>query len=188
VDCRFHHPSFDRIKKDCCRSLKLQPVSRLSSEEVLIRLLWLLRRGSGRVSRGSGRMTISSRTPTAIRCGFSLQPTVGVYGKEVQERSACGGCLPRNPKRERAGDARGAVEPHQANSAWREGASLLSTTVMFSLGRDLVGFVSRPKHLSFFTASPELARAIKPEIAKNTYRQWRNDSFLAPKIRFGQAS
>jgi uncharacterized protein YdhG (YjbR/CyaY superfamily) len=40
------------------------------------------------------------------------------------------------------------------------------TTVMFSLGRDLVGFVSQPKHLSFFTASPELARAMKPEIAK----------------------
>jgi hypothetical protein len=35
------------------------------------------------------------------------------------------------------------------------------TTVMFSLGRDLVGFVSQPKHLSFFTASPKLAQAMK---------------------------
>jgi uncharacterized protein YdhG (YjbR/CyaY superfamily) len=40
------------------------------------------------------------------------------------------------------------------------------TTVMFSLGRDLVGFVSQPKHLSFFTASPKLAQAMKSEIAK----------------------
>jgi uncharacterized protein YdhG (YjbR/CyaY superfamily) len=40
------------------------------------------------------------------------------------------------------------------------------TTVMFSLGRDLVGFVSQPKHLSFFTASPKLAQAMKREITK----------------------
>jgi uncharacterized protein YdhG (YjbR/CyaY superfamily) len=40
------------------------------------------------------------------------------------------------------------------------------TTVMFSLGRDLVGFVSQPKHLSFFTASPTLAQAMKGEIAR----------------------
>jgi uncharacterized protein YdhG (YjbR/CyaY superfamily) len=40
------------------------------------------------------------------------------------------------------------------------------TTVMFSLGRDLVGFVSQPKHLSFFTASPMLAERMKEEIAK----------------------
>jgi uncharacterized protein YdhG (YjbR/CyaY superfamily) len=40
------------------------------------------------------------------------------------------------------------------------------TTVMFSLGRDLVGFVSQPKHLSFFTASPTLAQAMKKEISK----------------------
>lgn len=40
------------------------------------------------------------------------------------------------------------------------------TTVMFSLGLDLVGFVSQAKHLSFFTASPALARAMKDEIAK----------------------
>jgi uncharacterized protein YdhG (YjbR/CyaY superfamily) len=40
------------------------------------------------------------------------------------------------------------------------------TTVMFSLGRDLVGFVSQPKHLSFFTASPKLARSMKDEITK----------------------
>ena len=33
--------------------------------------------------------------------------------------------------------------------------------VMFALGRDLVGFVSQPKHLSFFTASPKLALAMK---------------------------
>ena len=40
------------------------------------------------------------------------------------------------------------------------------TAVMFSLGSDLVGFVSQPKHLSFFTASPKLAAAMKDEIAK----------------------
>jgi uncharacterized protein YdhG (YjbR/CyaY superfamily) len=40
------------------------------------------------------------------------------------------------------------------------------TTVMFSLGLDLVGFVSQPKHLSFFTASPALAEAMKEAIAK----------------------
>jgi uncharacterized protein YdhG (YjbR/CyaY superfamily) len=43
------------------------------------------------------------------------------------------------------------------------------TTVMFSLGRDLVGFVSQPKHLSFFTASPDLAQAMKDEIT-NTHK------------------
>ena len=40
------------------------------------------------------------------------------------------------------------------------------TTVMFSLGRDLVGFVSQPKHLSFFIASPRLAQAMKEEITR----------------------
>lgn len=40
------------------------------------------------------------------------------------------------------------------------------TTVMFSLGRDLVGFVSQKKHLSFFTASPKLTAAMKDEITK----------------------
>jgi uncharacterized protein YdhG (YjbR/CyaY superfamily) len=40
------------------------------------------------------------------------------------------------------------------------------TTVMFSLGRDLVGFVSQRNHLSFFTASPKLARAMKNDITK----------------------
>ena len=40
------------------------------------------------------------------------------------------------------------------------------TAVMFSLGSDLVGFVSQPKHLSFFTASPKLASAMKDEITK----------------------
>jgi uncharacterized protein YdhG (YjbR/CyaY superfamily) len=40
------------------------------------------------------------------------------------------------------------------------------TTVMFSLGRDLIGFVSQPKHLSFFTASPKLTQAMKAEITK----------------------
>ena len=40
------------------------------------------------------------------------------------------------------------------------------TIVMFSVGRDLVGFVSQPKHLSFFMASPKLAQAMKNEITK----------------------
>jgi uncharacterized protein YdhG (YjbR/CyaY superfamily) len=39
------------------------------------------------------------------------------------------------------------------------------TTVMFSLGRDLVGFVSQRRHLSFFTASPKLAQTLKDELA-----------------------
>ena len=38
------------------------------------------------------------------------------------------------------------------------------TAVMFSDGRDLVGFVSQPKHLSFFTASPKLVQKMKKEI------------------------
>ena len=37
---------------------------------------------------------------------------------------------------------------------------------MFALGRDLVGFVSQPKHLSFFMASPKLAESMKSAIAK----------------------
>jgi uncharacterized protein YdhG (YjbR/CyaY superfamily) len=40
------------------------------------------------------------------------------------------------------------------------------TAVMFSLGSDLVGFVSQRKHLSFFTASPKLAAAMQDEITK----------------------
>jgi uncharacterized protein YdhG (YjbR/CyaY superfamily) len=40
------------------------------------------------------------------------------------------------------------------------------TTVMFSLGRDLVGFVSQSEHLSFFTASPALTQAMKRDIGK----------------------
>lgn len=40
------------------------------------------------------------------------------------------------------------------------------TTVMFSRGRDLVGFVAQAKHLSFFTASPKLAAALKASVAK----------------------
>jgi uncharacterized protein YdhG (YjbR/CyaY superfamily) len=40
------------------------------------------------------------------------------------------------------------------------------TTVIFALKRDLVGFVAQEKHLSFFTMSPELARAMQDEIAR----------------------
>jgi uncharacterized protein YdhG (YjbR/CyaY superfamily) len=43
------------------------------------------------------------------------------------------------------------------------------TTVIFALDRDLVGFVSQPKHLSFFTMSPRLAAAMKREIT-NTHK------------------
>lgn len=39
-------------------------------------------------------------------------------------------------------------------------------TVMFSLGRDLVGFAAQPRHLSFFTASPALAKAMRGEITR----------------------
>ena len=40
------------------------------------------------------------------------------------------------------------------------------TAVMFSRGLDLFGFVAQRKHLSFLTASPKLAAAMKPEISK----------------------
>jgi uncharacterized protein YdhG (YjbR/CyaY superfamily) len=40
------------------------------------------------------------------------------------------------------------------------------TSVIFALRRDLVGFVAQEKHLSFFTMSPELARAMRDEITK----------------------
>src|ERR687892_897920 len=38
------------------------------------------------------------------------------------------------------------------------------TSVIFALKRDLVGFVSQEKHLSFFTMSPELAKSMRDEI------------------------
>ena len=41
------------------------------------------------------------------------------------------------------------------------------TAVIFALDGDLVGFVAQPKHLSFFTMSPELAKAMKPEIGQS---------------------
>jgi uncharacterized protein YdhG (YjbR/CyaY superfamily) len=40
------------------------------------------------------------------------------------------------------------------------------TAVMFSRGLDLFGFVAQRKHLSFLTASPALAAAMKPEISR----------------------
>jgi len=40
------------------------------------------------------------------------------------------------------------------------------TSVIFALVGDLVGFVSQPNHLSFFTMSPRLAKAMKAEITK----------------------
>jgi uncharacterized protein YdhG (YjbR/CyaY superfamily) len=43
------------------------------------------------------------------------------------------------------------------------------TSVIFALDGDLVGFVAQPKHLSFFTMSPNLARAMMPEI-KQTHQ------------------
>jgi uncharacterized protein YdhG (YjbR/CyaY superfamily) len=38
------------------------------------------------------------------------------------------------------------------------------TSVIFALRRDLVGFVAQDKHLSFFTMSPQLAKAMQDEI------------------------
>lgn len=38
------------------------------------------------------------------------------------------------------------------------------TSVIFALDRDLVGFVAQPNHLSFFTMSPDLAKAMQAEI------------------------
>jgi uncharacterized protein YdhG (YjbR/CyaY superfamily) len=43
------------------------------------------------------------------------------------------------------------------------------TSVIFALKRDLVGFAAPEKHLSFFTMSPELARAMQDEI-EQTHR------------------
>jgi uncharacterized protein YdhG (YjbR/CyaY superfamily) len=40
------------------------------------------------------------------------------------------------------------------------------TTVIFALKRDLVGFAAQKKHLSFFTMSPGLARAMQEGIEK----------------------
>lgn len=40
------------------------------------------------------------------------------------------------------------------------------TTVIFALKRDLVGFVAQEKHLSFFTMSPGVAKAMRDEIKK----------------------
>ena len=40
------------------------------------------------------------------------------------------------------------------------------TSVIFALDGDLVGFVAQPNHLSFFTMSPGLAKAMKAEITK----------------------
>jgi uncharacterized protein YdhG (YjbR/CyaY superfamily) len=40
------------------------------------------------------------------------------------------------------------------------------TSVIFALNRDLVGFVAQPNHLSFFTMSPDLAKAMKAEIGQ----------------------
>ncbi len=40
------------------------------------------------------------------------------------------------------------------------------TSVIFALKWDLVGFAAQPDHLSFFTMSPDLARAMKDEIRK----------------------
>ena len=40
------------------------------------------------------------------------------------------------------------------------------TTVIFANPKDVVGFVSQPKHLSLFTMSPKLAGEMKDEISK----------------------
>jgi uncharacterized protein YdhG (YjbR/CyaY superfamily) len=40
------------------------------------------------------------------------------------------------------------------------------TTVIFANPKDVVGFVSQPRHLSFFTMSPTIAAAMKDEISK----------------------
>jgi uncharacterized protein YdhG (YjbR/CyaY superfamily) len=43
------------------------------------------------------------------------------------------------------------------------------TAVIFAARHDLVGFVSQPKHLSFFTMSPDLAKTLAAEI-KTTHK------------------
>jgi hypothetical protein len=71
-----------------------------------------------------------------------------------------------------------------------EGRVSYGTTVMFSLGRDLVGFVSQPKHLSFFAASPKLTQGDERRRDHQDPRgQRRDDPFLAPAPasgRFGE--
>lgn len=43
------------------------------------------------------------------------------------------------------------------------------STIIFAVKRDLVGCAAQPKHLSFFTMSPSLARTMRDEI-KQTHR------------------
>lgn len=47
--------------------------------------------------------------------------------------------------------------------------SSYGTTIIFALKRDLVGCAAQPQHLSFFTMSPPLAKAMREEI-KKTHR------------------
>jgi hypothetical protein len=61
------------------------------------------------------------------------------------------------------------------------------TTVMFSLGRDLVGFVSQPRHLSFFTASPEVGPDDEGRVDEDAQGQRCHDSFLARQSTVGSA-
>lgn len=44
------------------------------------------------------------------------------------------------------------------------------TTVIFAIRRDLVGFAAQKDHLSFFTMSPPLAKAMRDDI-KQTHKQ-----------------
>ena len=53
------------------------------------------------------------------------------------------------------------------------------TAVMFSRGLDLFGFVAQPKHLSFLTASPKLAAAMKGRDFEDPQGQRRDDPLLS---------
>lgn len=55
---------------------------------------------------------------------------------------------------------------HSIEPGLRERISYGTTAIFATERGDLVGFVSQPKHLSFFTMSPQLAKEMSPEIKK----------------------
>jgi hypothetical protein len=54
------------------------------------------------------------------------------------------------------------------------------TAVMFSLGRDLVGFVSQPKHLSFIYRKPEAGSRDEGRDHEDPQGQRRHNPFFTP--------
>jgi uncharacterized protein YdhG (YjbR/CyaY superfamily) len=107
----------------------------------------------------------SVRRPTVSRLGLPLQGGSDMAKRSKSDPRAVDAYLATLPKTER--ESLEALRTLIKETIPRvEERVSYGTTVMFSLGRDLVGFVSQPKHLSFFTASPKLAQAMKDEITK----------------------